>query len=55
MDFKGPTDDVYHSFVLLCTLTKWAEVYWEKSTLFNSIKKDLDPFWAQWDRASIVG
>ena len=54
MDFKGPMDDGYYTFVLLCTWTKWPEVYWVKSTSFNSIKKHLDSFWAQWGRASII-
>ena len=54
MDFKGPMDDGYYAFVLLCTWTKWPEVYWVKSTSFNSIKKHLDSFWAQWGRASII-
>ena len=54
MDFKGPMDDGYYVFVLLCTWTKWPEVYWVKSTSFNSIKNHLESFWAQWGRASIV-
>ena len=54
IDFKGPLETGDYAFVILCTFSKWPEVYSVTSTSFQAIKKHLESFFAANGRPSVI-